>query len=85
MMSPIGINQFKVGERYSDTIGRKWKVRQVFKVNGQTCLMLSRWTPATIFGLTNEWHPAIVEDGCKTATILLDEGFTTLYAEDESE
>ena len=85
MMSPIGTNQFKVGGRYSDAVGRKWEVRQIFKVNGWPCLMLSRWTPTTLFGLTNEWHPAIVEDDGKTATVLLDEGFTTLYAEEEKE
>lgn len=85
MMSPIGINQFKVGGRYLDAVGRKWEVRQIFKVNGWLCLMLSRWTPATLFGLTTRWHPvhpAIVEDDGKTATVLLDEGFTTLYAEE---
>lgn len=85
MMSPIGVNLFKVGERYFDAVGRKWEVRQIFKVNGWPCLMLSRWTPTALFGLTNEWHPAIVEDDGKTATVLLDEGFTTLYAEEASE
>ena len=83
MMSPIGTNQFKVGETYFDAVGRRWNVRQIFKVNGWPCLMLSRWTPTMMFGLTNEWHPGIVEDDGKTATVLLDEGFTTLYAEEE--
>lgn len=85
MMSPIGTNLFKVGERYFDAVGRKWEVRQIFNVNGWPCLMLSKWTPVTLFGLTNEWHPAIVEDGGNTATILLDEGFSTLYAEEAKE
>ena len=84
-MSQIGTNQFKIGERYSDAVGRKWEVRQFFNVNGWLCLMLSRWTPVTLFGLTNEWHPGIVEDDGKTATVLLDEGFTTLYAEEAEE
>lgn len=81
MMSPIGTNLFKVGERYFDAVGRKWEVRQIFNVNGWPCLMLSKRTLATLFGLTNKWHPAIVEDDGKTAIILLDEGFSTLYAE----
>ncbi len=84
-MSQIGTNQFKIGERYSDAVGRKWEVRQFFNVNGWLCLMLSRWTPMTLFGLTNEWHPGIVEDDGRTATVLLDEGFTTLYAEEAGE
>lgn len=81
MISPIGTNLFKVGERYFDAVGRKWEVRQIFNVNGWPCLMLRKRTPATLFGSTNEWRPAIVEDGGKTATVLLDDGFTTLYAE----
>lgn len=85
MMSIIGVNLFKIGERYFDAVGRKWEVRQIFNVNGWPCLMLSKWTPVILFGLTNEWHPAIVEDDGKTATILLDEGFSTLYAEKAEE
>ena len=89
MMSPIGTNLFKVGERYFDAVGRKWTVRQIFNVNGWPCLMLSlsKWTLVTFYHrLTNEWHPAIVEDGGKTATILLNGGFfSTLYAEEEEE
>lgn len=85
MMSPIGVDLFMVGERYTDAAGRKWEVRQVFNVNGWPCLLLSKWTPTIVFGFTNEWHPAIVEDDGKTATVLLDEGFTTLYAEEEKE
>lgn len=87
-MSPVGPNLFKVGEKYFDAIGRKWEVRQIFNVNGWPCLMLSlsKWTLVTLHRLTNEWHPAIVEDGGKTATILLNGGFfSTLYAEEEEE
>ena len=83
MMSPIGTNQFKVGETYFDAVGRKWNVRQIFKVNGWTCLLLCRWDSMPLCSMI--WHPATVEDGGKTATILFDEGFSTLYAEEEKE
>lgn len=77
----IGHDRFEVGGAYYDAIGRKWKVSQKFKVNGQPCLIVYFCTEHILFGRTSNYHPAIIEDGGNTATVLLDEGFTTIYAE----
>ena len=82
----LGQDRFEVGGAYYDAIGRKWKVSQKFKVNGQPCLIVYYYgSEYTLFGRTSKYRPAIIEDGGNTATVLLDEGFTTIYAEEASQ
>lgn len=82
MMGILGEDRFEVGGAYYDAVGRKWRVSQKFKVNGQPCLIVYYCSYYTLFGRTSNYHPAIIEDGGNTATVLLDEGFTTIYAEE---
>ena len=80
MMGILGQDRFEVGKDYSDAIGRTWTLKQKFNVNGWPCyIAVTEWAGRKY------WHPAIVEDSGNTATVLLDEGFTTIYAEEASQ
>ena len=73
------IPQFKEGEVYRDAVGRRWKVTSAWY--GGSILMLKRylrpWTGIQV---------AVVDEGRPgTATVMLDEGFTTIYADTEGE
>ena len=75
-MSPIGTNQFKVGERYSDAVGRKWKVLKWVTIGDSYRVFLVKR------GFRTE---IAVMDTSDRMTVLVDHGFTTLYAEEEKE
>ena len=66
---------FKVGKRYRDAVGRKWKVMKYLH-HGEygDQMAVKRW---------NRIEIAFVEPDGNTATILFDFGFTTLYAEEK--
>ena len=64
---------FEIGKKYPDAVGRRWKVLACRSVNGQ-CTMLVRHLLRTEIA---------IRDTQDRATILLDYGFTTLYAEEE--
>lgn len=69
---------FQVGKKYKDAIGRKWKI------------LHSYWLPkgdgADEYYIVRNWKKGLalaVLDTETTASVLLDDGFTTIYAEDE--
>lgn len=69
---------FKVGRTYKDAVGRRWKVLQKRTEPDGTHVMLVRrtWIPF-------RYEMAFEEEDGKTAIILFDYGFTTIYAEEE--
>lgn len=69
---------FQVGKKYKDAIGRKWKI------------LHSYWLPkgdkADEYYIVRNWKKGLalaVLDTETTAMVLFDDGFTTIYAEDE--
>jgi len=74
---------FEVGKTYQSAVqGVKFRVKMKFRVQDTDCLLVYRLTPSTVFGRTSQYYPALIDDE-KTAVVLLEEGFTTIYAEDE--
>lgn len=66
---------FVVGNRYSDAIGRRWKVvRSASDSEGNLVLIVRNWRKGLCLAF---------EDYEGTATVLLKDGFTTIYAEAE--
>lgn len=69
---------FQVGKKYKDAIGRKWKI------------LHSYWLPkgdrADEYYMVRNWRKGLalaVHDTETTAMVLFDDGFTTIYAEEE--
>ena len=77
---------FKKGKTYPSAVkGRRFCVTMKFRVKDTDCLLVYLDRLGTMFGRTSHYYPAIVEDDGRTATVLLDEGFTTIYDEEEEE
>ncbi len=67
--------RFMEGGVYRDSVGRRWKVRETWY--GGSILMLKR-----VHRPWSETQVAVVDEGAPwTATVLLAEGFTTIYAD----
>ena len=69
---------FQVGKKYRDAIGRRWKI------------LHSYWLPkgdqADEYYIVRNWRKGLalaVRDTETTASVLFDDGFTTIYAEEE--
>jgi len=78
---------FDIGKTYPSAVkGARFRVSMRFKVQDTDCLLVYRDTPTALFGRTNQYYPAIIEteSGFEgRATVLLDDGFTTIYEEEE--
>jgi len=72
---------FEVGKTYDSAVqGVKFRVKMKFKVQDTDCLLVYRVTSTSpVFGVTSHYYPALIDDEM-TATVLLGEGFTTIYA-----
>ena len=69
---------FKVDKTYPSAVkGKSFCVAMKYRIQDVDCLM--------VFGCTGNYYPAIIEPDGKTATVLLDKGFTTIYDEGEEE
>ena len=69
-------HKFEVGKRYTDAVGRRWKIiREVTLGYGHRVFLVRRWFRTEVATLGSP----------DRATILFSNGFTTLYAEEESE
>ena len=76
---------FDVGRTYPSAVkGRKFYVKMKFRVQDTDCLLVYMLTPSTVFGRTSRYYPAIVECDDR-ATVLLEDGFTTIYDEEEGD
>ena len=65
---------FEVGRCYYDAVGRKWRIVKRTMIDESTVVFIVR----------HHFKVQIaVEDTPDMATVLLDEGFTTIYAEVE--
>ena len=80
---------FEVGRTYQSAVkGRRFHVKMRFRVQDTDCLIVYLDTPSVLFGRTNHYYPAIIETEpgfTGTATVLLEEGFTTIYDEEGKE
>ena len=77
---------FEVGKVYPSAVeGRKYRVSMRFRVQDTDCLLVHRDSPGILFGRTSLYYPAMIEDDGKRATVLLKNGFTTIYDEEEEE
>ena len=80
---------FEKGRTYPSAVkGRRFCVTMKFRVQDTDCLLVYYITPYTLFGRTSYYYPAIIEAEpgfTGTATVLLDEGFTTIYDEEGEE
>ena len=73
---------FEKDKTYPSAVkGRHYYVTMKFRVQDTDCLLVYRVTPHVLFGRTSLYYPAIIEPDGKTATVLLDDGFTTIYDE----
>ena len=76
---------FEVGKVYPSAVkGRKFRVKMKFRVQDTDCLLVYLDSLDVLFGRTSHYYPAMIEDHGTMATVLLDEGFTTIY-DDEVE
>lgn len=70
---------FVKGKAYYDAIGRVWHVLcKNTLLDGTTVLTVARW----MVGGPNIYAHAVEDDEIR-ATVLLDDGFTTIYSDDE--
>ena len=75
---------FEKDKRYPSAVkGRYYRVTMRFRVQDTDCLLVRPDRPGMIFGMTSRYYPAVIEPDGKRATVLLDEGFTTIYADEE--
>lgn len=73
-------SKFKVGGKYLDTVGHTWVVMSIRQVSLNTRVLLVKANKP----LTNLWEVAVIDNLIPSqASILMDEGFTTLYADQE--
>lgn len=62
---------FEIGKTYRDTVGRKWKIVKWRIIgNGYRVYLVRRWFRTEI----------AVEDTSDSATVLIDYGFSSIYA-----
>lgn len=68
---------FRIGETYHDSIGRRWTVIQIVRIRDDWALLVkeNKW-------LSKKCYLAKMESQDR-ATVFLDKGFTTIYAEEE--
>ena len=66
---------FEVDEKYPDVMGRYWYVLCKNDIKGTTVLTVAR----RMMGGIDVYAQAIYEGG-ETATVLLKDGFTTIYS-----
>lgn len=73
---------FEVGGRYKDATGRPWMVMAIRRISpNDTVLLIKKPVP-----LTNIWEVAVIDTLVPSqADILLDDGVTTLYADQPAE
>ena len=77
---------FDVGKSYPSAVkGRRFCITMKFRVQDTDCLLVYRDAPGVLFGRTSHYYPAMIEDGGKMATVLLEGGFTTIYDEEDEE
>ena len=77
---------FEKGKTYPSAVkGRRFCVTMKFRVQNTDCLLVYLDRLGIMFGCTSHYYPAMVEDDGRTATVLLDEGFTTIYDEEVKE
>lgn len=72
---------FEMGKKYRDAVGRMWRVKKILmnELDGSTRLMnVVRYF---IGGPSVYTYAVDNRDG--TATVLLDDGFTTIYEDEE--
>lgn len=73
---------FEKGKTYPSAVkDRNYRVTMKFRVQDTDCLLVHLSGPMVIFGRTSHYYPAMIEQDRKTAIVLLDEGFTTIYDE----
>lgn len=71
---------FEKGKTYPSAIkGRNYRVTMKFRVQDTDCLLVHLSHIGVMFGMTSQYYPAMIEPDGKTATVLLDDGFTTIY------
>lgn len=70
---------FRIGETYRDSIGRRWTVIHAVKIRDEWALLVKedKW-------IAKKYYLAKMESQDR-ATVFLDYGFTTIYADKESE
>ena len=77
---------FEVNKSYPSAVrGRRYYVTMKFRVQDTDCLLVYRDSPCVMFGRTSNYYPAMIEPDGKTATVLLNEGFTTIYDDEVKE
>ena len=73
---------FETGKVYHDAIGRRWWVLCRDHIKDADVLTVARY----FFGGPNKYaHAVIDEDDDGKATVLLDNGFTTIYDDEVKE
>jgi len=79
------MTKFKAGKTYPSAVkGRRFGVKSIHQVKDSVCMVVYFITDSLMFGRTSLYYLAVVdEDDDTRATVLLDDGFTTIYAEDE--
>lgn len=68
---------FRIGETYYDAVGRRWTVIHAVKIRDDWVLLVKedKW-------ITKKYCLAVM-DSPDRATVFLEMGFTTIYAESE--
>ena len=76
---------FEKGKTYPSAVkGRSFRVTMKFRVQDTDCLLVYLDRLGIMFGMTANYYPAMIEPDGKRATVLLDDGFTTIYDEEVS-
>ncbi len=85
MTDQTGKVKFEVDKTYPSAVrGRRFRVSSIHQVKDSVCMVVFVDSLNVLFGRTNLYYLAVVdEDDESRATVLLDEGFTTIYAESE--
>ena len=74
---------FEKGKTYPSAVkGRNYRVTMKFRVQDTDCLLVHLSGPLVMFGRTSHYYPAMIEPDGRTASVLLDGGFTTIYDEE---
>ena len=68
---------FETGKKYKDVMGRIWRPMLITKIKGNVTVM----TVVRYFVGGSNVYAHAIDEGDGTATVLLDDGFTTIYDE----
>ncbi len=79
------MTKFEEGVSYPSAVkGVRFGIKSVHQVKDSICMVVYYISPSVMFGMTSHYYLAIVdEDDDSRATVLMDDGFTTIYAEEE--